>query len=211
MELSTLLPEMLSPLTLFLGGIGGYFLGTARDQHKSIGVKKIKTAERLYERVLEIEKKELSDSKNATLAVSLWPTSEPKEPLNPEEVAYQHQLGLWRLSLREEENRSRLWLDSSTISAVGSYFVLMMLCRSWEDIGQGNLIEDETFLWHLKNIFGGTRKIIKKVTVKHSQTGEPRLLECVRLSNMCLANIQRRLSREVSSPRRFRFRRLLSR
>ena len=86
----------------------------------------------------------------------------------------------------------------------------MMHCKHWEEFGQGLLIEDAEFLRHLKCIFGrififgGAEHVLREITIRNSKTGEPRLVDCILLSDMCLEVIQRRVRLEVSCPFWFR-------
>ena len=126
--------------------------------------------------------------------------------LSDEEMDYQGKLAEWREKLHEEEYRARLWLDRETVSLVGAYFILMMLSKSWAELEAGVLIEDDQFLDRLRRIFGN-RKVqsVLDSVVKRDGAGQPRYLECDRLSVLCLGVIQRRMRLEVSSSR-FMFR-----
>lgn len=183
----------------------GYLLGTRRDRNSAILSKHIECVERLHERVLEIEKNELSDGTRQTLAVRIMSGTETRtDPLSNSEVEYQSKLAEWRQLLLEEEDRARLWISSHTVRAVSHYFLLMMQCKSWEEFGQGNLIEDPSFRNYLQSIFGSTSGVLKKVVRIHSDTGKPWLLDCVKLSDMCLDSIQRQIRLEISAPFVFR-------
>ena len=120
------------------------------------------------------------------------------------EVEYLSRLQAWRQKLLEEEDRARFWISSRTVRAVSHYFLLMMQCKSWKEFGQGNLTEDPSFLKYLQSIFGSTRGALKKVVRIHSDTGEPWILDCVILSDMCLNVIQQRIRLEISAPLFFR-------
>ena len=124
--------------------------------------------------------------------------------LSDSEVDYLSMLEKWRQDLHEEETRARLWIDRRTVRLVSAYFILMMHCKSWEEFGQGNLIEDADFLTNLRLIFGRTNSVLNKIVIKHSKTGYPRLVDCLLLSDLCLSVIQRRVRLEISAPFCFR-------
>ncbi len=190
---------------LLVGGIVGFLFAVSRDRVSAIRSRKIEAIGRLHERVLEIERNELSDGKSMAMAVSvLGGTKKRSGLLEDEEVDYLSQLQKWRQELQEEENRARLWVDRRTVRLVSAYFILMMECKSWDEFGQGNLIEDENFLGCLRLIFGRKHGVLKKVVVTHSKTGQPRLVDCLLLSDMCLSVIQRRVRLELSAPIFFR-------
>ena len=130
-------------------------------------------------------------------------TKDSSSLLADEEVDYLSKLAQWRQDLLEEEDRARLWVDGRTVRIVGSYFLLMMHCKSWEKFGQGSLMEDAHFLRNLRLVFGRTNDVLKKVVIRHSKTREPILLDVVLLSDMCLKVIQRRVRLEVSAPLRY--------
>ena len=183
----------------------GYILGTRRDRHFAILSKKIECVDRLHDRVLEIEKNELSDGTRLTLAVPVvGGAGKRNDPMTDIEIEYLSRLQAWRQQLLEDEDRARLWISSRTVRIVSHYFLLMMHCKSWNDFGKGNLIEDPSFLYYLHSIFGSTRAVLKKVVIIHSTTGEPRILNCVSLSDMCLDVIQQRIRLEMSAPLLFR-------
>ena len=190
---------------LLVGGVAGYIFAISRDRVSAIRSKKIEGITRLHECVLEIERNELSDGKSMTLAVIVeGGTKKRSGLLSDSELEYLSRLEKWREKLREEENLARLWIDRHTVHLVGAYFMLMMQCKSWKDFGQGNLLEDKTFLENMRLIFGRTDGVLKKVVIRHSKSGESRLVNCVLLSDMCLSVIQRRVRLEVSSPLCFR-------
>ena len=192
-------------LTVLIALVTGYLLGTRRDRNSTILSKQIECVERLHERVLEIEKNELSDGTRQTLAIRVMGSTETRtDPLSNSEVEYLSRLEEWRQQLLEEENRARLWISNHTVRGVSNYFLLMMQCKSWKEFGQGNLIEDPSFLSYLQSIFGSKRRVLKKVVRIHGDTGEPWLLDCVKLSDMCLDAIQRRIRLEISAPLFFR-------
>lgn len=198
--------------TLFtaIGGyLLGYLFGISRDRSAAIRTKQIEAMTQLHERVLEIERKELSDGKSFTLAVSVHGGTKKRSGLlSDEEFNYHSKLDQWRQELIEKEDRARLWIDRSTVSLVSNYFLLMMHCKHWEEDGQGLLTEDERFLHYLRCIFGRPKNILPKIIIEHSNTGEPWLVNCVLLSHMCLKVIQQRVRLEVSSPSRFRLKSL---
>ena len=182
-----------------------YLLGTRRDRTSAILSKRIQCVEKLHERVLEIEKKEMSDGTRLTLAVRVKGGARKNgKPMTDSEFEHNSRLQAWRQKLLEDEDRARLWLSGRTVQLVSHYFLLMMHCKSWEHFGKGNLLHDPLFLKYLQSIFGSTRKVLKKVVHIRSDTGEPWILDCVRLSDMCLDVIQRRIRLEVSEPLLFR-------
>ena len=190
---------------LLIGGIAGYVLAVSRDRVSAIRSKKIEAIAELHERVLEIERNELSDGRSMTMAIAVeGGTKQRSGLLSDSEVDYLSRLGKWRQDLHEEEDRARLWIDRRTVRLVSVYFILMMQCKSWEEFGQANLIEDADFLTSLRFIFGRTNCVVKKIVIRHSKTGQPRLVDCLLLSDMCLSVIQRRVRLEISAPLCFR-------
>ena len=197
--------DWMKVIFLLIGGMAGYIFAIARDRVSAIRSRKIEVITKLHERVLEIEKNELSDGKSMKMVVPVeGGTNIRNSLLSESEVDYQSRLGKWRQELHEEENRARLWIDWRTVRLVSAYFILLMQCKSWKEFGKGNLIEDTTFLQNLCIIFGRTEGVLKKVVIKHSKTSDPWLVNCVLLSEMCLATIQRRVRLEVSAPFCFR-------
>ena len=187
--------------TLIAGAVVGYLFGIMRDRSAVIRSKKIETIERLHERVLEIESMELSDGKSFRLLVSVvGGKNASSELLSDEEVEYSVKQQKWRDQLREEERRARLWIDHRTVDIISNYFLLMMQCSSWDKFGQGSLVNSDEFLERLKNIFGNSEQVLKTIVITHSQTGEPRLVDLVLLSHLCLSVIQKRVKKEVSQP-----------
>lgn len=196
----------LDPLVLLLvGGIVGYIFAISRDRLSAIRSRKIDAITNLHERVLEIERRELSDGRNLTMAIGVDGGTKKREGLlSDSEVDYLSMLEQWRQKLHEEEDRARLWIDRRTVRLVSAYFILMMQCKSWEEFGQGNLLEDIDFVTNLRLIFGRENGVLKKIVVKHSKTGNPRLVDCLLLSDLCLSVIQRRVRLEISAPLCFR-------
>ncbi len=187
--------------SLIVGAVIGYLLGIMRDTSAVVRTKKIETIERLHERVLEIEKMELSDGKSFRIHVSVVGGENASgELLSNEELEYSIRQESWRDKLRDEERRARLWIDRHTVDIISNYFLLMMECSSWENFGQGNLVSNDDFLERLKNIFGSSEQILEKIVITNSQTGQPRLVNLVLLSHLCLDVIQKRVKREVSQP-----------
>ena len=185
---------------LLIGAIVGYVCGISRDRVSAVRLRKIEAITKLHERVLKIQRKELSDGTSMALAVAVKGGTKKRNGLMSDaEVDYLSRLGKWRQDVLEEEQRARLWMDRRTVRLVSAYFLLMMQCRSWEECGQGKLIEDTQFLDRLRLIFGRTKGVLKKVVIRHSKTGDPRLVNCVLLSDMCLSVIQRRVRLEVSA------------
>gem|GEM_PF-1851650 len=192
-------------LSGIVGIILGYVLGISRDRLSAIRSKKIEAITKLHERVLEIERKELSDGRSMTLAIRVEGGTNRRDGLlDDSEVDYLSKLEKWREDLHEEENRARLWIDRRIVRLVSAYFILMMQCQSWEEFGQGNIMEDEDFLKNLRLVFGSTNGVLKKIVKRHSKTGHPTVVNCLLLSDMCLSVIQRRVRLEISAPRRFR-------
>ena len=190
---------------LLVGGIGGYIFSISRDRVSAIRSKQIDAITKLHERVLEIEKHELSDRTSMAVAVAVEGGTKTRSGLmSDSEVDYLSRLEKWRQELLEEEDRARLWIDRRTVRLVSAYFLLMMQCKSWEEFGQGNLVEDTTVLENMRLIFGRTEGVLKKVVIRHSKTGKSWLVNCVLLSDMCLSVIQRRVRLEVSAPLCFR-------
>ncbi len=188
-------------VTLIAGAVVGYLFGIMRDRSAVVRSKKIETIERLHERVLEIEKMELSDGKSSVLHVSVvGGKNASSELLSDEEVDYSVKQQKWRDELREEERRARLWIDHRTVDIISNYFLLMMQCSSWDKFGQGNLVSDDDFLERLKNIFGSSERVLETIVITHSQTGKPRLVNLILLSHLCLNVIQKRVKMEVSQP-----------
>ena len=110
-------------------------------------------------------------------------------------------LNRWREELLEEESRARLWVNERTVHVVSAYFLVMMQCSGWEEFGKGRLTEDAEFLGRLRFIFGDkVNSVLNEIVKRKSKTGEPWLVDCVRLSDRCLSVIQRRVYREVASP-----------
>ena len=56
---------------LLIGGIAGYIFAVSRDRVSAIRSRKIDAITKLHERVLEIEKSELSDGRSMTMAVAV--------------------------------------------------------------------------------------------------------------------------------------------
>ena len=192
-------------LLLVLGGIVGYIFAISRDRLSAVRSRKIEAITKLHERVLEIERKELSDGRNMTMAIGVKGGTKKREGLlSDDEVDYLSMLEKWRQDLHEEEARARLWIDRRTVRLVSAYFITMMQCKSWEEFGQGNLLEDVDFLTNLRLIFGRTNGVLKKIVIRHSKTGYPRLVDCLLLSDLCLSVIQRRVRLEISTPLCFR-------
>ena len=185
-----------------LTGVVGYLVGIAKDRSNTIHAKKIEAMTKLHERVLEIEKMELSDSKGRTLAVPIIPERKPRENLlSQEEFTYMQKQAQWREELHEEEKRAGLWLSRKTVQLVSGYLILMMTCKTWGEFTQsGSLIEDEIFLNCLRRIFGDEEVILKDENVVkwHSELQRPWLLNCDYLSGMCLEVIQKRMNLEVA-------------
>ena len=185
-----------------LTGVVGYLVGIAKDRSNTIHAKKIEAMTKLHERVLEIEKMELSDSKGRTLAVPIIPERKPRENLlSQEEFTYMQKQAQWREELHEEEKRAGLWLPRKTVQLVSGYLILMMTCKTWGKFTQsGSLIEDEIFLNCLRRIFGDEEVILKDENVVkwHSELQRPWLLNCDYLSGMCLEVIQKRMNLEVA-------------
>ena len=198
--------DSLDPLMLLLvGGIVGYIFAISRDRLSAVRSRKIEAIAKLHERVLEIERNELSDGRNMTLAIGVHGSTKKREGLlSDSEVNYLSRLEQWRRDLHEEEDRARLWIDRRTVRLVRAYFLLMMQCKSWDEFGQGNLIKDTEFLNNLRLIFGRKNGVLKKIVIRHTQTGDPRLVDCLLLSDMCLSVIQRRVRLEISAPTCFR-------
>ena len=190
---------------LLIGGIAGYIFAILRDRVSAIRSRKIEAITKLHERVLEIKRRELSDGKSMTMAVAVEGGTKKRSGLmSDSEADYLSILCKWRQDLLEEEDRARLWIDRRTVRLVSTYCLLMMQCQSWKEFGQGNLIEDTDFRNNLRLIFGRTNSALKKVVTRHSKTGNPRLVNCVLLSDMCLSVIQRRVRLEISAPLCFR-------
>ena len=195
--ITTEIPVVLLIVTTLLA----FYFGVARDRSNAIRARKIEALTELHQLALQIEQKELSDGRKTTLMVPVYPTAKKKEMLSDHEVHYQNELGNWRQKLHIGRAKASMWIDGTTVSSVSSYFLLMMQCQSWEQFGKGNLLEDKTFRNNLKRVFGRTKQVLDKVTVKHSQTGEPWLVSCTLLSSLCLKEIQRRFYSEVNTNR----------
>ena len=198
-------PLVIGACMTIVGAIAGYILAVSRDRGTAIRAKKIEAISRLHDRVLEIERKELSDGKNLTMMIPVdGGTRQKSGSLSDYEVEYQSRLERWRQELHEEELKARLWIDRRTVALVSNYFLLMMQCQSWGDFGQGSLIEEAEFLHRLRAIFGRTGGTLEAIVIKHSKTGQPWVVNCLLLSDLCLDVIQRRVRLEVSSPVRYR-------
>ena len=79
------------------GYIAGYALGISRDRLSAVRSKKIEAITQLHERVLEIERNELSDGRNMTMAVGVkGGTRKRSNLLEDVEVDYLSQLQKWR-------------------------------------------------------------------------------------------------------------------
>ena len=152
---------MLTVLTALFAGVLGYFLALTKDRSNTIHAKKMEVMTKLHERVLDIEKTELSDAKRRTVAVPIIPERKPREDLlSQEEFTYMQKQAKWREELYEEERGAGLWLSRKTVQLVSGYFILMMTCKTWGEFTQsGSLIEDETFLNCLRRIFGNAEVI----------------------------------------------------
>ena len=197
LELSA--PAIVPLLALLIG----YFLGARRDRLSAVRTKQIEALTELYEKILEIEQQELSDGKQFRMAVSVQGGKRPRSGLlDGDETRYQEQLSVWRQALYHEANRAELWIDHTTLGLVRAYFLIMMECMHWEENGRGLLVEHDQFLSNLRLIFGSTRGVLKKVEIRGS-FGEPWMLNCSLLSDLCLHVIQRRIFLEISSPFRF--------
>ena len=68
-----------------IAALGGYLFGVARDRSSAIRTKQIEAITQLHERVLEIERKEMSDEKSITLAVSVHGGTKKQSGLLSEE------------------------------------------------------------------------------------------------------------------------------
>ena len=145
---------------ILVGGVVGYLFAVARDRKSMIRSRKIEAIDSLHNRVLQIEKKELSDGKAFRLAVGIEGGSEPRTgSLSDWEVQYQSKLGVWRRELREEENRASLWIDQRTVRLVGAYFfahdAVQQLGTIWERKSVGGsrfcLSAEGYIWWHKKS------------------------------------------------------------
>ena len=192
-------------MLLVVGGIVGYIFAISRDRLSTVRSRKIDAITKLHERVLEIERRELSDGRSMTMAIGVKGGTKKREDLfSDHEVDYLLMLEKWRQDLHEEEARARLWIDRRTVRLVSAYFIMMMKCKSWEEFGKGSLLEDADFLSNLRLTFRRTNRVLKKTVIRHSKTGHPRLVDCLLLSDLCLSVIQRRVRLEISTPLCFR-------
>ena len=193
--------NLLTVITALFTGVLGYILALAKDRHSSLHAKKMEAMTKLHDRVLEIEKMELSDGKSRTLAVHVDPVRRKEDSqLSNEKLDYMYKLGQWRAELQEEERKARLWLSRETVDLVGHYFILMMNCKSWQRLGEGSLVEDPSFLNCLSRIFGNTEDILddERIVTRYDYNKQPCLVDCIYLSNKCLEVIQKRMSLEIA-------------
>lgn len=181
--------------------LAGYFFGMAKDRSNVLHAKKMEAMTNLHEHVLKIENMELSDGESHTLAVHVDPVRRKEDDqLSNAKLDYIHKLEQWRAEIYEEERRARLWLSRETVDLVGHYFMLMMRCKSWQRLGNGSLVEDQSFLNCLIRIFGNTEDILadERIVTRYDHNKAPCLVDCIYLSNKCLEVIQKRMSLEVA-------------
>lgn len=191
-------------LPLLVSGSIGYILGLTRDRLAAIRAKQVETITQLQAHVVEIARKELFDGRNMRLTVALQGGIRKDRHLSDEEVRYDSEVSQWRETLREEEDKARLWIDVQTIDMISAYVLLTSHCTNWDLFGQGNLMEDKRFRNYMRCIFGAsTNRVLKEVTIEN-RVGSPWHLNLIKLSHRCLSAIQRRIRLEVQSPLRFR-------
>ena len=199
-------------LSIIGAAIVGYFFGVSKDRLSAIRNKQIEVGSDLLNKILDIGAMELSDGKSEKLAIRAMSGDQRTHNLDDAEMEHVQELTKWRRDIGREERRARTWIHRNTVSAISSYRLLMMRCRSWEDGGQpGRLItEDYLFQYYTMKIFGKQwKKIAEEVTERYQfednpRLGEPWLIDMTELSLRCLENIQERLFIEIKSPNWFR-------
>lgn len=172
-----------------------FYFGLLRDRSNLIRKEQVQVATRLNEKLINIEKNELSDHRSTTLHINILSGPQRTENLSEEEVQHLGEWTKYKEELRIEESRARLWLHTNTVSAISDYSILLMLCKDWESQSSGKAItEDEQFLLSLKCLFGRRwKKVLRDVVVVHSITKKDWLINCTKLSRRCRDNIQRRI------------------
>lgn len=189
---------------LLVSGAIGYILGVTRDRLAVIRAKQVETISQLQARVVEIMRTELFDGKSMRLTIALQGGIRQNRSLSDEEVEYDSEVSRWCETLREEEDKARLWIDEQTIDMVSVYTLLASHCTNWDRFGQGDLTKDRRFRNYMRCIFGKqANQVLKEVAIE-DRTGKPWLLNLITLSHRCLSTIQRRIRLEVQSPLRFR-------
>ena len=179
----------------------GYFLGIAKDRSNVIHAKKMEAMTKLHDHVLEIEKIELSESGASTGLVPINRGRTSGEILlSGKEWSYLANQISWREKLYEEERKARLWLSRKTVDLVGTYFLLMMTCKSWEKLGTGNLLDNTNFLEYTDIIFENSQTILEdeKLVVNTDKGQQSHFLNCSYLSDKCLEVIQKRMNLELT-------------
>ena len=201
-------------LSIIGAAIVGYFFGVSKDRLSAIRNKQIEVGSDLLNQILDIGEMELSDGKSEKLAIRAVSGDQRTQNHDDAEMEHLQELTKWRRDIGREERRARTWIHRNTVSAVSSYRLLMMRCRTWEGGGQpGRLItEDYLFQYYTMKIFGKQWiKIVEEVTERYQfedspHYGEHWLIDMTGLSLRCLENIQNRLFSEIRCPSCFKIR-----
>ena len=185
-----------------VGAIAGFYFGLLRDRSKEIRTQQVKVASILNERLVKIEKQELTDSKTTTLNVQVVSGPQRTERLSDAEIEQLNKWIQYREELLDELNRARLWLHANTVSAMSNYSHLLTICKNWETETTGQIIiEDKRFLFGMKVVFGiKWKKTLKSIVHGSSNTKATWLVNCTRLSHLCRQNIQSRIFTQIKHP-----------
>ena len=188
-------------LTVFIGVITlliGYILAISRERLSTIYNEKIKVINQLHDKILKIERNELSDGKMVKIHICVHvPETKDNSNLSIEQVKYQNKLMQWRNELYDEQRRAQLWIDPLVTDLITKYMFLMMKCKHWEEFGNGSILKDEEFIHYLKFIFQNEKKIINDKTIIDSLHGKPWLLNTHALSQACFRVIQNKIRQEI--------------
>ena len=196
---------LISAPTAIIAAVLTYFFGLAKDRSNALHAKKIEVMVQLHEQVLKMDKMAFPDGKSVLVDME-GGTEHQTGLLKDKEFNEFNDFIIWKeKELISETDKARLWLHRRTVDIVGDYFILMLICATWKNIGKGLLIEDKELIYFLKNIFGNIKPVLNKVVRRHSKTGQPLHLYRDRLSNMCLEVVQQYMHLELSASN-FRFR-----
>ena len=194
------LSESLDILDSIIGGAVGYVLATKRDRLATVRAQRVAVITDLHARVVKIARKQLSDGLRMMLAASVEGGTAHVGSLSDEEVEYQAALCRWSESLKEAEDKARLWIDGQTVDMVSVYGLLIGYCADWDRFGNGLLTEDQRFCRYMRCMFGyGADSMLHRVLIGDT----PHHVDLIALSRECLGAIQRRIHCEVNSPLRF--------
>ena len=196
----SVLSESLDILDLIIGGLVGYVLATKRDRSATVRTQRVAVIADLHASVVKIARKQLSDGLTIMLAASIEGGTAHVGSLSDEEVEYQAALCRWSESLKEAEDKARLWLDGQTVDMVSVYGLLIGHCAHWGRFGNGLLTDDGHFCRYMRCMFGyGADSMVRRVLMGDT----PHHVDLIALSRECLGAIQRRIRCEMNSPFRF--------